>query len=168
MFYKSYYNSPLGKMIILANETAVIGVCFETQKHCNFLQEAITDDNNQIILATKNWLDKYFLKQQPQISTLALAPCGNEFRKCVWQILINIPYGQTTTYGDIAKQVCKKLGKTKMSAQAVGNAVGHNPIAIVIPCHRVVGKNGKLIGYAGGMDKKQFLLAHENAENIFE
>src|SRR5699024_1150130 len=98
---------------------------------------------------TKKWLDRYFEKEKPSIKEIPIAPKGGEFRQKVWKILCEIPYGQTITYGEIAKRIAKQMNKEKMSAQAVGNAVGHNPISIIIPCHRVIGKNGSLTGYAG-------------------
>lgn len=97
----------------------------------------------------------YFKCKKPNISDLSLAPIGNEFRQSVWRILCSIPYGKTITYGEIAKKISKQMGKKSMSAQAVGNAVGHNPISIIIPCHRVVGKSGNLTGYAGGIEKNK-------------
>lgn len=92
-----------------------------------------------------------------------LAPKGTSFRREVWKILCEIPYGETTTYKDIASKIAKKRGIERMSAQAIGGAVGHNPLSIIIPCHRVIASNGKLTGYAAGLDKKIFLLKHENA-----
>ena len=102
-------------------------------------------------------LDRYFAGENPDIEGTPLAPCGSSFRQMVWQILCGIPAGQTMTYGQIAKKIAEKTGKTTMSAQAVGGAVGHNPISIIIPCHRVVGTNGSFTGYAGGIDKKMAL-----------
>ena len=102
--------------------------------------------------------------EKPDISELKLAPKGSEFRQTVWRILCEIPYGKTTTYGEIAKEIAHLNGLERMSAQAVGNAVGHNPISIIIPCHRVIGTNGSLTGYAGGIDKKIFLLNHEGVD----
>lgn len=103
------------------------------------------------------WLDQYFSGKKPFI----IPPIkleGTEFRKSVWAVLQTIPYGVTTTYGDIGKEIAKQQGKDTMSAQAVGGAVGHNPISIIIPCHRVIGSNGKLTGYAGGMERKKYML----------
>ncbi len=102
--------------------------------------------------------------EKPKISELKLAPKGGEFRQSVWKILCEIPYGETTTYGEIAKEIAHLNDIERMSAQAVGNAVGHNPISIIIPCHRVVGASGNLTGYAGGIDKKIFLLKHEGID----
>lgn len=118
------------------------------------------------LIKAKEWLDRYFNKEKMTIQDMPLAPIGGEFRQMVWKKLCEIPYGKTTTYGEIAKQIAKEMGKKTMSAQAIGNAVGHNPISIIIPCHRVIGKNGDLTGYAGGIDKKIKLLQIENASII--
>ena len=134
------------------------------------MKEEIKENKNErILIKTKKWLDEYFNGKKPEITELDLAPIGSEFAKNVWKILCEIPYGKVTTYGEIAKKMAKIMHKEKMSAQAVGGAVGHNPISIIIPCHRVVGANGSLTGYAGGIDKKIYLLKHEqvNMENLF-
>ncbi|MCI9156887.1 MAG: methylated-DNA--[protein]-cysteine S-methyltransferase, partial [Lawsonibacter sp.] len=110
------------------------------------------------------WLDRYFAGERPAISELPLAPIGSEFRKEVWQVLCEIPYGETTTYGEISQKIAARRGLERMSAQAVGGAVGHNPISIIVPCHRVVGSNGSLTGYAGGLQKKIKLLTHEGVD----
>jgi len=104
--------------------------------------------------AAQKWLDRYFAGEKPGISEFLLAPIGGAFRQGVWVILCDIPYGEVITYGDIAKKMAVKMGKDSMSGQAVGGAVGHNPISIIIPCHRVVGSNGSLTGYAGGIQTK--------------
>ena len=134
----------------------LIGLWFDGQKY--FLSSIKSDleenHNLKIFIDTKNWLDRYFAGEIPSIKEIPLAPQGSNFRQAVWKILCKIPYGEVTTYG----QISQKLGKGKMSAQAVGGAVGHNPISIIIPCHRVIGSNGNLTGYAGGLDKKIKLL----------
>ena len=112
----------------------------------------------------RGWLDRYFAGGRPSLCELPLAPAGSEFRQGVWSILCEIPYGEVTTYGDIAKKVAARMGNKSMSAQAVGGAVGHNPISIIIPCHRVVGSNGSLTGYAGGIKTKIKLLELEGAD----
>ena len=128
----------------------------------------IENDNLDIFKRTKKWLDRYFNGEKPQISELPLSPKGSEFRQCVWKILCEIPYGETCTYKEIADIIAKEQGVDKMSAQAVGGAVGHNPISIIIPCHRVVGSDGSLTGYAGGIETKIKLLKLEGvlAKNI--
>ena len=171
MLYKTYYQSPVGKLFIASDEENLIGLCIEGQKYYldKIEKEAILKDDIVILEKTKDWLDRYFHQEKPKISELSLAPEGNAFRQCVWDLLCKIPYGETTTYGELAKEVAKKLNKLSMSAQAVGNAVGHNPISIIIPCHRVVGKNGSLTGYAGGIENKIKLLELEcvNEKNFF-
>lgn len=121
-------------------------------------------DDLPVFDAAKGWLDRYFAGKQPAISELPLRPIGGEFRQHVWRLLCEIPYGEVTTYGEIAQKVAVKMNKTTMSSQAVGGAVGHNPISIVIPCHRVVGTNGSLTGYAGGIGTKVKLLELEGAD----
>ena len=117
-----------------------------------------------MLLQAKKWLDRYCNGEKPDISELPLAPMGSDFRKEVWDILCTIPYGEVMTYGQIADIIAKRHGKAKMSAQAVGGAVGHNPVSLIIPCHRVVGTNGSLTGYAGGLGKKITLLKHEGVD----
>ena len=127
------------------------------------LPEAHTEQETPILLEAKRWLDLYFAGNKPDFMP-PLHPIGSAFRQAVWNILLQIPYGQTMTYGEIARQLAKKRGVSRMSAQAVGGAVGHNKISILIPCHRVVGTNGSLTGYAGGLDKKIKLLELEQAD----
>ena len=143
----------------------LIGLWLEGQKHFadTVSEEMFINDELQIFKVTKNWLIRYFEGKQPEISEIPLSPIGNEFRQTVWNLLKEIPYGTVITYGDIAKKIAAKRGKM-MSAQAVGGAVGHNPISIIIPCHRVVGAKGNLTGYAGGIDKKIKLLQHEGVK----
>ena len=118
----------------------------------------------EVFSRAKDWLDRYFNGKKPEPSELPLAPVGGEFRRTVWELLCEIPYGELTTYGQIAREAAKRLQRESMSAQAVGGAVGHNPISIIIPCHRVVGTGGSLTGYAGGLDKKIWLLKHEGVK----
>ena len=118
----------------------------------------------EVFSRAKDWLDRYFNGKKPVPSELPLAPVGGEFRQTVWELLCEIPYGELTTYGQIAREAAKRLQRESMSAQAVGGAVGHNPISIIIPCHRVVGTGGSLTGYAGGLDKKIWLLKHEGVK----
>lgn len=171
MFYKTYYNSPIGKLLIVSDEKNIVGLWIEGQKYFldTLQEEPVLNDKIEILEKSKKWLDKYFNLEEPKINELSLSPIGGDFRQRVWKILCKIPYGEVLTYGDIAKEIVKETGKKSMSAQAVGNAVGHNPISIIIPCHRVVGKDGNLTGYSGGIDKKIQLLKIEkvNINNFF-
>ena len=163
MIYTTHYKSPIGDLLLASKEGKLIGLWIEGQKYykSNFLEEMEENENEKILLKTKKWLDRYFRNQKPRINELELNPIASEFRQAVWKILCDIPYGKVTTYKKIAEQIAKQKGITKMSAQAVGGAVGHNPISIIIPCHRVIATNGDLTGYAGGIDKKIYLLEHE-------
>ena len=170
MIYYCYYNSPIGKILLASKNKKLIGLWIEGQKYYfGKLKKEMKDEikekaDEEILLQAKNWLDRYFVGEKPEISELDINPIGSDFAKNVWKILCKIPYGEVTTYGDIAKKMAKIMNKDKMSAQAIGGAVGHNPISIIIPCHRVVGKNGNLTGYAGGIDKKVKLLEIENVD----
>lgn len=166
MIVYSEYNSDLGTLTLAADGNKLIGLWIEGQKYfLSTIEKAVTlDDSNTTIVKAKDWLDRYFRGERPSVSELKLAPSGNEFRRAVWKILCGIPYGEVITYGEIAKLIARQNGLSSMSAQAVGNAVGHNPISIIIPCHRVVGTNGSLTGYAGGIDKKIYLLRHEGVD----
>ena len=168
MIYTTHYKSPIGDLLLASKEGKLIGLWIEGQKYykSNFLEEMKENENDKMLLKTKKWLDRYFGNEKPNINELELNPIGSEFRQAVWKILCDIPYGKVTTYKKIAEQIAKQKGITKMSAQAVGGAVGHNPISIIIPCHRVVGTNGDLTGYAGGLDKKIYLLEHEKHSNM--
>lgn len=171
MIYKTYYNSPVGKLLIASKDGKLIGLWIEGQKYYlgKIKEELIENDKEEILVKTKKWLDKYFLSENPKISDLEISLNGTYFEKVVWELLKKIPYGEVTTYKELSKKVAKKLGKEKMSAQAVGGAIGHNPISIIIPCHRVVGTDGSLTGYAGGIDKKVKLLKQEkvNMEKLY-
>ncbi len=161
--YITEYNSPIGKMLLAAKDEKLCGLWFFGQKYFdeNIIKNAVSDDGTDIFKQTKDWLNRYFKRKKPSPFNLPLVPYGSDFRQEVWKILLTIPYGETITYGKIAKIIADKKGLNKMSAQAVGGAIGHNPISIIIPCHRVLGQNGKLTGYAGGEDKKLWLLKHE-------
>lgn len=167
----SKYNSPVGIIALASKGNNLIGLWIENQKHYlhSIKEEIQENDNDEIIKKAKEWLDKYFKGENPNISELPLNPIGTEFQISVWNILKDIPYGEVITYKNIADKIAKEKNIEKMSSQAVGQAVGHNPISIIIPCHRVVGSNGSLTGYAGGIDIKIKLLKHEkvNMENLF-
>lgn len=166
MYYGTHYNSTIGDIFVASDEKYIIGLWIGEQKYIgDTMPEGIIERSDLPVLQEAVcWLDDYFAGKKPEISRLPLAPIGGEFRQTVWQILSEIPYGELTTYGAIAKEAAIRMGKEKMSAQAVGGAVGHNPISIIIPCHRVVGANGSLTGYAGGIDKKIKLLTHEGVD----
>ena len=166
MYYTTNYLSQMGSILLAGDDENIVGLWLEGQKYYggNIKFETVRKDDLPIFTIAKDWLDRYFNKEKPTISELPLAPVGGEFRREVWNILCEIPYGECITYGDIAKTIAVKRGKEKMAAQAVGGAVGHNPISIIIPCHRVVGANGSLTGYGGGIDKKIKLLEHEGVD----
>ena len=155
MKYISYYNSPIGKILLASDGNFLTGLWFENQKYyaknlnCNALLKDL-----EIFNLTKKYLDLYFKGINPDI-IIPIKFIGTDFQKQVWQCLTKIPYGSVTSYGEIAKSL-------NTSARAVGSAIGQNPISIIVPCHRVLGKSNKLIGYAGGLDKKEYLLNLEN------
>ena len=128
------------------------------------VEEWVENDRLPVFELAKQWLDQYFAGEAPAIADLPLAPIGSEFRQAVWKILEEIPYGQVVTYGQIAEKMALDMGRSTMSSQAVGGAVGHNPISIIIPCHRVVGSDGSLTGYAGGLPNKIKLLTLEGVD----
>lgn len=164
MMYTMHYDSPLGGILLAADETGLTGLWFEGEKYfADVLDPEHREQETPILQQAKRWLDIYFGGQEPDF-TLPLHPIGSDFRQEVWELLLKIPYGQTTTYGELAKQLAAKHGLSRMSAQAVGGAVGHNAISIIIPCHRVVGSSGSLTGYAGGIDKKVKLLTLEKVD----
>lgn len=151
------YDSPLGGMTMASDGTHLVGLWFDGQKHfADTLNQAHeVRDNLPVFKATRRWLDLYFAGEVPDF-TPALFMRGTDFRRRVWEILLTIPHGHTMTYGEIAKGI----GMPK-AAQAIGNAVGHNPISLIIPCHRVIGADGSLTGYAGGVERKRGLLERE-------
>lgn len=164
MQYTSHYTSFLGDILLAADDVGLVGLWFDKQKYyARHLDKENVEKETPILKETKRWLDVYFSGQEPDFS-LPLHPAGTDFQQEVWVILGEIPYGKTMTYGDIANRIAHKRGLATMSAQAVGGAVGHNPISIIIPCHRVVGTNGSLTGYAGGIDKKIALLQLEKVD----
>ena len=161
--YTSRYHSALGDILLAADEIGLTGLWFVGQNYFADTLPAEQIEQETVILAqAKEWLDVYFSGKEPDF-TPPLHPIGSPFRQAVWRILLQIPYGQTMTYGEIARQMEKLQNRPHMSAQAVGGAVGHNGISIIIPCHRVVGTKGSLTGYAGGLDKKMALLELEHA-----
>jgi len=166
MYYSATYKSPIGNFKLACDGDNLIGLWIEKQKHHGdtIFGQMKDKDNIPIFNNVKKWLDRYFAGEKPAVSELSIAPAGSDFRLRVWKILCGIPYGKVITYKDIAAKLAGDLNRQKMSAQAAGGAVGHNPISIIIPCHRVVGTNGSLTGYAGGIDKKIKLLEHEGVD----
>lgn len=159
-----YYHSPIGRLLLSADEIGLTGVWLEGEK---YFAHGLPADRREactpILADTKRWLDEYFSGKEPDFMP-SLHPIGSPFRQAVWQILRRIPYGKTVTYGEIAREMARQKGLPKMSAQAVGGAVGHNEISILIPCHRVVGAKGNLTGYAGGLSRKIQLLTLEGVD----
>ena len=168
MYYTTDYSTPIGRLTLAADNSgeAITGAWFEGQKYFGGTagHEFIEKNDLAVFDAAKSWLDRYFNGEKPSPHELPLAPCGSTFRHEVWKLLCEIPYGEVTTYGKLATEVARRLGKERMSAQAIGGAVGHNPISIIIPCHRVVGADGSLTGYAGGIELKEWLLMHEGCK----
>ncbi|WP_394923112.1 methylated-DNA--[protein]-cysteine S-methyltransferase [uncultured Robinsoniella sp.] len=166
MYYSTNVQSPLGMLTIASDGENITGLWIEGQKYylSSVLDEIIKKDDLPVFQNAREWLTRYFAGEMPEISKLPLRPAGGKFRQHVWKILCEIPYGEVVTYGSIAKEVAEKMGRDRMSSQAVGGAVGHNPISIIIPCHRVVGTSGSLTGYAGGIQLKIKLLEHEGVD----
>lgn len=165
MYFSTTHPSPIGPLTLAAFQDNLVGLWMDGQKyHGDTIPEVmVPNDNAPVFDAAKKWLDRYFAGKKPEVSDLPLAPIGGAFRQNVWQILREIPYGKVITYGDIARKMAVKMGRPSMSSQAVGGAVGHNPISIIIPCHRVVGTNGSLTGFSGGIASKIKLLELEGA-----
>ena len=175
--YISEYNSPLGTITVACDDEAIIGLWFNGQRHFGNILPSKTVEIGEnefrtltvggkaraLLEEARRWMDVYFSGQEPDFLP-PLRYDSTPFRKAVCDIMLTIPYGKTMTYGEIADMIATERGVEKMSAQAVGGAVGHNPISLMIPCHRVVGTNGSLTGYGGGIDRKVKLLELENAD----
>jgi methylated-DNA-[protein]-cysteine S-methyltransferase len=168
MYYSAHYASPLGLIMLASDGENLTGLWNAGQKYFAASVKSGTAEKPDlpVFAAVKKWLDAYFAGSKPVVSELPLAPAGSEFRKAVWELLCVIPYGKCTTYGKIARSMATRMNKKSMSSPAVGGAVGHNPISIIIPCHRVIGSDGNLTGYAGGIDKKIKLLAFEGIDTF--
>ena len=158
-------DSPLGRLTLAGEGGALTGLWLEGQKYFGAgLPEGAVEENLPVFREARRWLDRYFAGERPAIGELPLAPAGSAFRRLVWELLREIPYGEVATYGALGREAARRMGRESMSAQAVGGAVAHNPISIIIPCHRVVGADGSLTGYAGGVERKLWLLRHEGAD----
>lgn len=166
MYYSTTYPSPVGMLTLACDGSHLTGLWLEGQKYFggSVAGELTPAHDLPVLNAAKGWLDRYFAGQRPSCDALSLRPAGSAFRQLIWELLQEIPYGRVVTYGEIARQAAARLHRETMSSQAVGGAVGHNPISIIIPCHRVVGANGSLTGYAGGVAVKKKLLELEGAD----
>ncbi len=164
MLYSVDYESPIGKLTLAADEKALVGLWMEGQRYfgSSFQVETFCHEIVPVLGNAVSWLDAYFSGGKPALENVPLSPQGTDFQLSVWRVLCSIPYGKTSTYGTIARQLSDELDRN-VSPRAVGNAVGHNPISIIIPCHRVVGSNDSLTGYAGGLERKKWLLKFEGA-----
>ena len=166
MEYTAHYESPLGGITLSSDGEALLGLWFDGQK---FFAATLAPDHEERALPVfdlaKRWLEVYFSGRDPGF-TPPLRMNGTAFRRAVWEILLTIPFGRTMTYGEIAAELARREGVARMSAQAVGGAVGHNPISLIVPCHRVIGADGTLTGYGGGLERKRFLLALEGADSV--
>ena len=166
MDYTHHYISPLGGITMASDGKYLTGLWFDGQKYfADTLNAQHEEKNLDVFRRTDLWLDIYFSGKEPDF-TPPLRMKGTEFRQEVWQILLTIPFGKTMTYGEIAEILADRRGANTLSAQAVGGAVGHNPISLIIPCHRVIGTNGALTGYAGGLEKKAWLLDMESQSSV--
>ena len=164
MVYTTQYASPLGLITLACDDTALIGLWFDGQKYFgNILPEQVARAEHPLLAQARRWLDIYFSGRAPDF-TPPLRYGSTPFRRLICEIMLTIPYGKTMTYGEIATEAAERQGRSKLSAQAVGGAVGHNPISLIIPCHRVVGTNGSLTGYGGGITRKVRLLELERAD----
>lgn len=166
MNYITHYPSPVGILTLCSDGEALTGLWIEGQKYFKDTVRgpALEDETPDVLAQATDWLDRYFAGGKPAPDELLLRPAGSDFRQAVWKILCTIPYGGVMTYGQIARMIAQQIGRETMSAQAVGGAVGHNPVSIIIPCHRVVGSSGSLTGYAAGVDIKRRLLEHEGLD----
>ena len=158
MLYYSYYASPVGLLCMETDGDNLTGLYFAEGAKYDYA-------DFPVFTSVRNWLDAYF-SGRPYVPDFPIQLAGTSFQLQVWDLLKSIPYGKTITYGDIAREIALQTGRQKMSSQAVGQAVGRNPVSIIIPCHRVVGSGKRLTGYAGGLDKKRWLLLHEGIFDI--
>lgn len=157
-----YYLSPLGEILLTCDEVGLTGVSFQDGSHSTEQTDCFREEN-VVLREAKRWLDIYFSGLDPDF-TLPLHLVGTPFQQTVWSLLLRIPYGETTTYGALAKRIARDRGTGCVSAQAVGGAIGRNPIPVFVPCHRVLGAGGRLTGYSGGLDRKRKLLVSEGVD----
>lgn len=166
MKYIRYYDSPLGRILLASDGKFLTGLWFENSRYyADGLEKDCTEKRLPVLYQTEIWLDSYFSGKEPKILPPLLLN-GSDFQKSVWNLLLTIPYGQTVTYKELAEQIAAQRGIRRMAAQAVGGAVGHNPVSVIVPCHRVVGSDGSLTGYGGGLERKKWLLSLENNRGL--
>lgn len=163
MQYQKKYRSPLGEMLLAADDRGLVGIWFRGAEHFGRgLEPGSREGEHPFLLEAERWLDCYFSGREPEFQP-PVHWQGTPFQQTVWELLRQIPYGSTVTYGTLAVYAAERLGRPGMSAQAVGGAVARNPLSVLVPCHRVVGADGSLTGYAGGLERKRWLLALEDA-----
>ena len=164
--YSTKYDSQIGELMLASDGNNLIGLWMDGQKYHGgtLFEEYIEKDSLPVFIAVKKWLDKYFAGQNPPIKDIAIAPIGKKYQKDIWDELCKIPYGETTSYGMIRDKVARIPGNENLTNRVTGGAIGRNPISVIIPCHRVVGYDGNLTGYAGGIDRKIRLLEIEGAD----
>ena len=166
--YYCTYESKIGLLYLISDGESLCGCYLKNQKYFpNDIGEYLLNEELSILVKSKDWLEKYFNGENPSIDEITLNYIGTEFRKTVWEVLKEICYGELVTYKHIAEKIAKTKDLETMSAQAVGGAVGHNPLLIFIPCHRVIGADGSLTGYAAGLENKRFLLNLESDNNHY-
>ena len=165
MIFKAIYKTPQGfsDMLMKSDGEVLTGLHFVDSRNMTNSYRNCADCDIPVFREAHRWLDEYFSGREPGFTPAFRIDCLTPFRKDVIDAMLKIPFGKTATYGDIAAAIAKKRGLKKMSAQAVGGAVGWNPICIIIPCHRVIGANGALVGYGGGITNKAALLEHERS-----
>ncbi len=166
MDFVTGYRSPLGKLTLASDGDHLIGLWLPEQKYfgATLRNPSVEREDLPVFRAAEFWLEQYFSGARPNPTLLPLAPRGTDFQRAVWRVLSEIPYGKVVTYGGIAQKMAEKTGRLSVSPRAVGGAVGRNPISIIIPCHRVIGSDGRLTGYAGGLEQKRFLLENEGLD----
>ena len=166
MYRYDCHPSPVGTITLASCGDRLMGLWIEKQRFFMDVLKGkdVRQEETAVIRLAKDWLDRYFDRQRPSAEEIPVKWIGSEFQKQVWDLLKDIPYGQVVTYGELAKVLARKRGLASLSAQAVGGAVGRNPISILVPCHRVVGSGGRLTGYSGGLSLKRTLLTLENAD----
>ncbi len=163
MEYLTRYSSPIGELTLVSDGHALTGLRFESGAQA-FRPQTEYEENPGLPVfdASARWLDRYFSGQIPGVTPPLSFPDSTPFRRLIQELLQEIPYGSTVSYGELAQRAARRMGTPRMSAQAVGSACARNPIPIFVPCHRVIGADGSLTGYAGGLAKKQFLLELES------